>query len=163
MQKILDVGVSPLFLKDDSVLYLKHDGMYRIDATGLAASSSGEVAERVAYFSGYEATRMSRIAVSHDGLALVVSHPESDGLVAYVASTSPEFVLRDLGGVKGKALFPVFSPDDRSIAFIGLGADDEGRTTKNLMIADTRTLATHTLISLAPYTDAALSLGAWVK
>lgn len=162
-QKIVDVGASPLFLKDGSILYLKHDGIYRIDAAGLSASSSEETAERVAYFNGYEATRMSRIAVSHDGLSLVVSHPESNGLVGYAASTSPQFVLRDLGGIQGKALFPVFSPDDRSIAFISVGADDAGRTTKNLMMADTRTLTTHTLLSLAPYTDAALSLGAWVQ
>lgn len=162
-QKTLDTGASPLFLKDGSILYLKQDGIYRIDAEGLTASSSAESAERVAYFDGYTASRTSRISASHDGTKLAASHPLSNGLVAYTMSVSPAFTLTDKGGIKEQALDPVFSPDDRSIAFIEIGADGDGHTTKNLMIADTRTLEVHVLLKLAPYTNIALSLGAWVQ
>lgn len=163
VQKILDVGASPLFMKDGSILYLKSDGIYRIDGDGLTASSSEESAERVAYFEGYTASRISRIAVSHDATLLAASHPQSNGLIAYTISSSSVFALSDKGGVKERALDPVFSPDDRSIAFIEIGTDAYGHATKNLIIADTRTFTTHTLLNLAPYTTTALSLGAWVK
>jgi len=162
-QKILDTGASPLFVKDGSVLYVKSDGIYRIDADGLAASSSAESALRVAYFDGYQASRLSRIALSHDGVALVASHPQSNGFVAYAVSTSSPFAMTDRGGVKARVLYPAFSPDDRSIAFVELGTDAEGRTTKSLMIADTRTLQAHVLLDLAQYTNDALSIGAWIK
>jgi|GEM_PF-2669091 len=162
-QKILDTGASPLFVRDGSVLYVKSDGIYRIDADGLAASSSAESALRVAYFDGYQASRMSRIALSHDGVALTASHPQSNGFVAYAVSTSSPFTLTDKGGIKARVLYPVFSPDDRSIAFVELGTDADGHTTKNIMIADTRTLQAHVLSNLTKYTNDALSIGAWIK
>jgi hypothetical protein len=161
-QKTLDEGVSPLFMKDGSVLYVKSDGIYRIDIQGLVASSSAESAVRVAYFEGYKASRRSKLAVSHDGTKLVAVHPSSNVFIAYTIS-NPSFSLSYKGSVSERALYPVFSPDDRSIAFIVADTDADGHITKTLMTADTGTLEAHKLLSLAPYTNTALSLAAWVQ
>ena len=162
VQKILDTGASPLFAKDGSVFYLKSDGIYRIDADGLAASSSAEHAARVAYFEEYQASRNSRLALSHDGAMVIASHPHSNGLVVYYATTTPSFALTQAGIITTQAAFPVFSPDDVNLAFIELSKDAEGHPTRSISIANIRTLQKNILTKLDAYTDL-LSLAAWIR
>ena len=163
-QKILDIGVSPLFMKDGSVIYIKTDGVYRIDGQALAGTStSAVVAARVAIFDEYSATRSARIALSHDENTVIVSLLHSGGSLVYSVVREPEFFMSEVGRMAGRALFPVFSPDDQSIAFIYQTEDKEGNAVKSLGVADVRTLTTRTILDLNAYTDEFLSLGAWVK
>jgi len=163
-QKMIDVGVSPLFLKDGSILYIKQDGIYRIDAQGLTASSSAKFAKRVAYFEGYEASRRSKLALSHDNTKLLITHPSVGLFAGYSITVNQKPALVSVFSlITREVLYPVFAPDDRSVSYVEVTKDADGHFTKTLMTADTRTFEAHKLLSLAPYTDVALSLAAWIQ
>lgn len=163
VQKILDIGVSPLFMKDGSIIYIKADGVYRIASDGLTSVAPVDTTARVATFDEYQATRSARIALSHDENTVLVSLLQSGGSIAYQVTHDPDFYMGEVARVAGRALFPVFSPDDKNIAFIHQSEDKEGHATKSLAIEDVRTLTMHTLTDLSAYTDEFLSLSAWVK
>lgn len=163
VQKILDTGVSPLFMKDGSIVYIKNDGVYRITSEGVASAAPIDTALRVASFDEYQATRSARLALSHNENLAFVSLLQSGGSIVYQVARDPEFVMNETGRVAGRALFPVFSPDDKSVAFIYQATDKDGHAMKSLAIEDIHTFAMHTLADLNAYTDEFLSIGAWVK
>jgi len=165
LQKVLDTGVSPVFMKDGSIMYIKPDGVYRIGSQTISAATTttADAPARVATFDEYQATRSARLALSHDENTVIVSLLQSGGSLAYSVVKGPDFYLSEVGRMAGRALFPVFSPDDQSIAFIYQTEDKEGNASKSLAVADIRTLTMRTVFGLNAYTDEFLSLGAWVK
>jgi hypothetical protein len=162
-QKILDVGTSPLFLKDGSVVYIKSDGVYRISAQDLVAPSSAQSATRVVYFNAISATRSSHVALSHRGDTLIVSHPFSGLFVGYRVSYAHGVALAETSRVAETGISPVFSLDDKSVAFISISSDAEGHTTKSLAIADLTTRKKVVVKDLSMFTNNSLSLTAWVR
>ena len=162
-QTILDVGASPVFSQDGSIVYLKSDGIYHVPSTVFAAGTSTQDKARVVWFDGYQATRDSHIAISHDGKTLLATHPHINSMIGYHINTTGEFTLTQTAGINTYALFPVFSPNDTDVAFIELNKDAEGIITKNLSIVNVVTLQKHILMDLVPYTNNFLSLSAWVK
>lgn len=159
-QAIIDVGSSPVFYNDGSILYLKNDGVYRMTYDAFVA---GDGSERVLLFEEYEAARNSRIALSADGSKLAITHPNSSLFLTYQVFGGDTFALSDGSGVVQTAFWPVFSPDGSSIAFIDMKENDAGIITKALAVVELVSGKQRTVTDLSSYNDVYLSLNAWVQ
>ena len=159
-QVIIDTGSSPVFLPDNSVLYLKSDGVYHAEY-GLTPSSAPQ---RVAYFDNMVIGRAERIAVSHTGDTIAFSNPDA-GELTLSRLLSDDDGQRMAGAVvlKGLYFWPTFSPDDSRVAAVEYYKDTDGAPHKSLAMFNVTTREGSGVVSLDAYSDDHLSIGAWLK
>ncbi len=160
-QRILDTGTSPVFAPDDSVVYLKHDGIYRQRMSNMAPN--GEV-ERLALFDGFFATRNSQIAISPDGSSIVVTHPESALVLTYaVFGANGVTALSEPVVTEASVAWPVFSPDGEQLAYVSLDVTGDEARADALMVVDRASGKRHTVKSLGGYDNSNLAIRDWIQ
>jgi hypothetical protein len=159
-QAVVDVGGSPIFAPDGSLLYLKADGVYRTKLDGVFATGTSE---RFIYFEDYDANRNSQIALSPDGNTLVITHPDAWIFLAYsVAGTKETVSVVPLMNKIQRSTWPVFSPDSARLGFVNITKTDEGIIHKSLDMVELLTGKESTVTSLDAFEDVNLSIGAWL-
>jgi Tol biopolymer transport system component len=163
-QVIVDEGTSPVFLTDGSMLYIKRDGVYRINHDGLTSTSPAESATRVVFFENYEATRNSRIALSNDGHRLLVTHPDSVRLTLYTFTLQEDtLVVASDAQAQRVAWWPVFSPDDTHVAFFAQDVHAESNAPLFLTVTDLVTGNEYVVPGVRAYNDRFMSISTWTK
>lgn len=159
-QIIVDIGTSPIFAPDNSILYVKSDGVYRIIRNGMNVATTSE---RILFFEEYDATRNSRIALSPDGTVLVVTHPDISIFMTHDILDAETFALSDGWGFVQTIVWPTFSADGSSLAFIDIVKTNEGIFEKSLAVINLGTEKQRTVLNLDAYNDLYLSLSAWTE
>lgn len=160
-QRILDSGASPIFAPDDSVVYLKSDGIYR---SRLSEGETSSDTERLAFFDGYTATRNSQLALTPDGSLIVVTHPESSLLLSYAVNGVDGIIELSAPTVRETAVaWPVFSPDSTHLAYVTLNITGDEATADSLIVVNRATGETRTVMSLEGYDDVNLSIRDWIE
>lgn len=160
-QQIIDNGVSPIFASENSLLYLKADGLYRqVLATG---TPEGEPT-RVAFFDGYVATTDSQIALAPDRAHVIVTHPHLSLIISYDIYGSDEGIeLVENSNYFRSVSWPVFSPDGNSLAFIDHDVDENNTTSKALMVIELSSGDVRVIKTLDDYDISYLSLRGWLE
>ncbi len=160
-QQIVDFGVSPVFAPDDSIVYLKSDGIYRRRMMNGAPVDS---VERLTFFDGYSATRNSQMALSPDGSLIIVTHPESALFLSYGVFGADGMIQLSVPTVRDiLAAWPVFSPDGMHLVYVALNVTGDQATAGSLMRVDLSTGDTQTVTSLEGYADTNLAIHDWIE
>lgn len=160
-QVIVDEGTSPVFQNDNSILYLKTDGVYYARVIDMKV----EGIERVIAFDEAQSTALSRIALSPDEELLAVTHPDISLVEVYHQVTLedgtrvPDLVFAD----ETIAFWPVFSPDRKSLAYIQIINKDGEVASKAIAVYDIETGTSERVFDLKQYTEQFLSLTSWTK
>jgi hypothetical protein len=160
-QRILDMGTSPVFAPDDSIVYLKHDGIYRQRMSN--GAPEGEV-ERLALFEGFFATRNSQIALSPDGSTIVVTHPESAIVLTYAVFGADGMTALSAPLVaEASVAWPVFSPDGNKIAYVSLDTAGDTARADELTVVDRTTGTKYIVMSFDEYDNTHLAVRDWIE
>lgn len=160
-QQIIDSGVSPVFDSENSLMYLKADGLYRqMLATGTPVGEP----TRVAFFDGYDATTDSQVAIAADGAHVVVTHPHISLIITYDIYGSDEGIeLVENSNYFRSVSWPVFSPDGSSLAFIEHDVDENNTTSKALKVMELSSGEVRVIKPLDGYDISYLSLRGWLE
>lgn len=160
-QIIVDTGTSPVFQVDNTILYLKSDGVYHATVADMTVS----VIERVIAFEEVIATTRSRIALSGDEKLLAVTNPDAPLFEVYHqalledGTTGPQLLFSD----NNIAFWPVFSPDTKSLAYIQVIAQDSEVASKAIALYDIEKGTSQQIFDLKQYDTDFLSLTSWTK
>jgi hypothetical protein len=126
---LLTEGQNPIFYDADTFLFMKNDGLYVLDLT---ASEDVRQARLLQEFVEKDNSLRASMIFSFDKKTLMVTRPSQRMVDVHTVeiNDNQEIVFSSTGSAKQSMISPVFSPDERFIAFF----EDEAATTTNEMM-----------------------------
>lgn len=157
-ERFVTLGAYPLFLQDGTLLVLRRDGIYRYRESDLEW-----VGERILSVGGDGTYPEMHMSLSKDGTELLITNPTEGSLNVFALSYTGSGLstVEKIDEFPVFALWPVFSPDGRYIAYIEVDSAI-ARINPRIKVIDRSTGGTFEFADLSRFPSDLMYMTDWI-